>query len=172
LNTIASSTNWFLFISVKRSIKTGVTPVQIAYSHVNEYFNRVESISTPIVFEIIVRLIISLKLQNTCKRILLNLISKEYNHAPPCNIIAFPPKEIKLIDYNKYVAYHYRMYECYLRRLMLSSNLPTCPWKHKDNEFGDSESSNQLGLFFKKRHFDKVNNADGMLLYWESNTTT
>jgi methylmalonyl-CoA mutase len=80
LNTIASSTNSVSFISVNGALyqNAGATPAKLhIVCHVNEYFNRVESIS--IVFEIAVGTNYFFEIAK-CAHVSFNLIAKEYNH--------------------------------------------------------------------------------------------
>ncbi|CAH0336710.1 Methylmalonyl-CoA mutase [Flavobacterium sp. CECT 9288] len=178
LNIIASSTKSVSFISVNGALyqNAGATIVQqIAYSlgHVNEYFNRVESISKPIVFEIAVGTNYFFEIAKLrALRILFNLIAKEYNHTLPCNIIAFPTKRNKtLYDYN--VNMLRTTTECMsaiLGGADTVANLPYDALYHKDNEFGDRIARNQLLILKNESYFDKVNNpADGS--YYIENLT-
>ncbi|WP_158728686.1 MULTISPECIES: methylmalonyl-CoA mutase subunit beta [unclassified Flavobacterium] len=178
LNTIVSSTKSVSFISVNGALyqNAGATIVQqIAYSlgHVNEYFNRVESISKPIVFEIAIGTNYFFEIAKLrALRVLFNLIAKEYNHTLPCNIIAFPTKRNKtLYDYN--VNMLRTTTECMsaiLGGADAIANLPYDALYHKDNEFGDRIARNQLLILKKESYFDKVNNpADGS--YYIENLT-
>lgn len=178
LNTIASSTKSVSFISVNGALyqNAGATIVQqLAYclGHVNEYFNRVALISKPIVFEIAIGTNYFFEIAKLrALRILFNIIAKEYNHTPPCNIIAFPTKRNKtLYDYN--VNMLRTTTECMsaiLGGADAVANLPYDALYHKDNEFGDRIARNQLLILKNESYFDKVNNpADGS--YYIENLT-
>jgi methylmalonyl-CoA mutase len=97
-------------------------------------------------------------------RMLFNLLAKEYNHTFDCQIIATPTKRNKtLYDYN--VNLLRTTTECMsaiLGGANAVSNLAYDAIYHKDNEFGDRISRNQLLVLKNESYFDKVNNpADG-----------
>src|SRR5690606_6050154 len=105
-------------------------------------------------------------------RILFNTLAKEYNHEFDCHIIATPTKRNKtLYDYN--VNMLRTTTECMsaiLGGANAIANLPYDALYHKDNEFGDRISRNQLLILKKESYFDKVNNpADGA--YYIENLT-
>jgi methylmalonyl-CoA mutase len=140
---------------------------QIAYSlgHANEYFNRIESINQPIVFEVAVGTNYFFEIAKLrALRLLFNLIAKEYNHNLDCNIIVSPTKRNKtLYDYN--VNMLRTTTECMsaiIGGADAIANLPYDALYHKDNEFGDRIARNQLLILKNESYFDKVNNpADG-----------
>jgi len=125
---------------------------QLAYTlaQANEYFNR-----TNYFFEIA-------KLR--ALRILFNTLALEFNHNFDCHIIATPTKRNKtLYDYN--VNMLRTTTECMsaiLGGADAVANLAYDAIYHKDNEFGDRISRNQLLVLKHESYFDKVNNpADG-----------
>ena len=140
---------------------------QIAYSlgQANEYFNRIESITKPIVFEVAVGTNYFFEIAKLrALRLLFNLIAKEYNHTLECNIIVSPTKRNKtLYDYN--VNMLRTTTECMsaiIGGANAIANLPYDALYHKDNEFGDRIARNQLLILKNESYFDKVNNpADG-----------
>ena len=149
---------------------------QIAYalSHANEYFNRMENIEMPIVFELSVGTNYFFEIAKLrAIRLLFNLIAKEYNHTAGCQILVTPTKRNKtLYDYN--VNMLRTTTECMsaiLGGADAISNLPYDALYHKSNEFGERISRNQLLILKHESYFDKVNNpADGSY-YIESLTS-
>lgn len=149
---------------------------QLAYTlaHVNEYFNRINwtnvsssavensqlitieiSVGSNYFFEIA-------KLR--ALRLLFNTLAKEYNSNFECHIIATPTKRNKtLYDYN--VNMLRTTTECMsavLGGADAVANLAYDAIYHKNNEFGDRISRNQLLILKNESYFDKVNNpADG-----------
>lgn len=140
---------------------------QLAYAlaHVNEYFNRIKSISQPITIEVSVGTNYFFEIAKLrALRILFNTLAKEYNHNLDCHIIATPTKRNKtLYDYN--VNMLRTTTECMsaiLGGANSISNLPYDSLYHKDNEFGDRIARNQLLVLKHESYFDKVSNpADG-----------
>jgi methylmalonyl-CoA mutase len=170
LNLLSRQTKSTSLISINATLyqNAGANMVQqLAYSigHVNEYFNRLESINQPIVFEVAVGTNYFFEIAKLrALRILFNLVAKEYNHNLDCNIIASPTKRNKtLYDYN--VNMLRTTTECMsaiLGGADAIANLPYDALYHKDNEFGDRIARNQLLILKKESYFDKVNNpADG-----------
>jgi methylmalonyl-CoA mutase len=149
---------------------------QIAYSlgQANEYFNRIETINKPIVFEVAVGTNYFFEIAKLrALRLLFNLIAKEYDHKLDCNIIVSPTKRNKtLYDYN--VNMLRTTTECMsaiIGGADAIANLPYDALYHKDNEFGDRIARNQLLILKKESYFDKVNNpADGS--YYVENITS
>jgi methylmalonyl-CoA mutase len=179
LNLLSRQTKSISLISINATLyqNAGANMVQqLAYSigQVNEYFNRLESINQPIVFEVAVCTNYFFEIAKLrALRILFNLVAKEYNHNLDCNIVASPTKRNKtLYDYN--VNMLRTTTECMsaiLGGADAIANLPYDALYHKDNEFGDRIARNQLLILKKESYFDKVNNpADGSY-YIESLTT-
>ncbi|MFV8342369.1 methylmalonyl-CoA mutase subunit beta [Flavobacterium sp. XS2P39] len=148
---------------------------QIAYSlgQANEYFNRIETIDQPIVFEVAVGTNYFFEIAKLrALRLLFNLIAKEYNHNLDCNIIVSPTKRNKtLYDYN--VNMLRTTTECMSAIIGGADSIANLPYDalyHKDNEFGDRIARNQLLILKNESYFDKVNNpADGS--YYIENLT-
>lgn len=170
LNTIAIACTNIHFLSVDSSLyqNAGANIVQqIAYTlgHANEYFNRVATISKPIVLQVAVGTNYFFEIAKLrAMRLLFNLIAKEYDHNLECHIIAAPTKRNKtLYDYN--VNMLRTTTECMSAILGGADtvfNLAYDVLYHKDNEFGDRISRNQLLVLKHESYFDKVNNpADG-----------
>lgn len=140
---------------------------QLAYTlaHVNEYFNRIKSISQPVTIEVSVGTNYFFEIAKLrALRLLFNTLAKEYNHNLDCHIIATPTKRNKtLYDYN--VNMLRTTTECMSAILGAAdsiSNLPYDSLYHKDNEFGDRIARNQLLVLKHESYFDKVSNpADG-----------
>ena len=170
LNLLSAATTAVSLISINATLyqNAGANMVQqIAYSlgHANEYFNRIESINQPIVFEVAVGTNYFFEIAKLrALRLLFNLIAKEYNHNLDCNIIVSPTKRNKtLYDYN--VNMLRTTTECMsaiIGGADAIANLPYDALYHKDNEFGDRIARNQLLILKNESYFDKVNNpADG-----------
>nr|WP_314896520.1 methylmalonyl-CoA mutase subunit beta [uncultured Flavobacterium sp.] len=170
LNLLSEATTSVSLISINAALyqNAGANMVQqIAYSlgHANEYFNRIESINQPIVFEVAVGTNYFFEIAKLrALRLLFNLIAKEYKHNLDCNIIVSPTKRNKtLYDYN--VNMLRTTTECMsaiIGGADAVANLPYDALYHKDNEFGDRIARNQLLILKNECYFDKVNNpADG-----------
>lgn len=169
LNTIASKTTIpFLTISSGIYQNAGANIVQqLAYTlaQANEYFNRIPAINQPITIEIAVGTNYFFEIAKLrALRLLFNTLASEYNHNFDCHIIATPTKRNKtLYDYN--VNMLRTTTECMsaiLGGADAVANLAYDAIYHKDNEFGDRISRNQLLVLKYESYFDKVNNpADG-----------
>jgi methylmalonyl-CoA mutase len=140
---------------------------QIAYglAHVNEYLNRLPTITKPIVFQVSVGTNYFFEIAKLrALRMLFNLIAAEYNPELKCHLLVTPTKRNKTIyDYN--VNMLRTTTECMsaiLGGADAVANLPYDALYHKDNEFGDRLARNQLLVLKHESYFDKVNNpADG-----------
>ncbi|MEG2101083.1 MAG: methylmalonyl-CoA mutase subunit beta [Flavobacterium sp.] len=140
---------------------------QIAYSlaHANEYLNRLPNITKPIVFQISVGTNYFFEIAKLrALRMLFKLIATEYNPDIDCHFLVTPTKRNKTIyDYN--VNMLRTTTECMsaiLGGADAVANLPYDSLYHKDNEFGDRISRNQLLVLKHESYFDKVDNpADG-----------
>ncbi len=170
LNTISISCQNINFLSIDGSLyqNAGATIVQqLAYmlAHANEYFNRMATISKPITFQVAVGTNYFFEIAKLrALRLLFDLLDKEYDHNSGCHILAIPTKRNKtLYDYN--VNMLRTTTECMsaiLGEADAVSNLAYDALYHKDNEFGDRISRNQLLVLKYESYFDKVNNpADG-----------
>ncbi|WP_269685329.1 methylmalonyl-CoA mutase subunit beta [Flavobacterium lacustre] len=178
LSILSKETSNVSLISIDGSLyqNAGANMVQqIAYTlaHANEYFNRIELINKPIVFEISVGTNYFFEIAKLrALRLLFNLIAKEYNHNLDCHLLVSPTKRNKtLYDYN--VNMLRTTTECMsaiLGGANAIANLPYDALYHKDNEFGDRIARNQLLILKNESYFDKVNNpADGS--YYIENLT-
>lgn len=169
LNTIASKTTVpFINLSSGMYQNAGANIVQqLAYTlaQANEYFNRISAMNQPITIEVAVGTNYFFEIAKLrALRILFNTLASEYNHDFDCHIIATPTKRNKtLYDYN--VNMLRTTTECMsaiLGGADAVANLPYDALYHKDNEFGDRISRNQLLILKNESYFDKVNNpADG-----------
>ena len=170
LNTLSISCQNINFLSIDASLyqNAGANIVQqIAYTlaHANEYFNRIATISKPIVLQVAVGTNYFFEIAKLRSlRLLFDLVSKEYDHNFQCHILAIPSKRNKtLYDYN--VNLLRTTTECMsaiLGGADAVSNLAYDALYHKDNEFGDRISRNQLLVLKHESYFDKVANpADG-----------
>ena len=169
LNTIASKTAIpFLTISSGIYQNAGANIVQqLAYTlaHAHEYFNRIPTINQPITIEVAVGTNYFFEIAKLrALRLLFDTLASEFNHNFDCHIIATPTKRNKtLYDYN--VNMLRTTTECMsaiLGGADAVANLAYDAIYHKDNEFGDRISRNQLLVLKHESYFDKVNNpADG-----------
>ena len=178
LKTLAKEIKNVAFLAIDASLyqNAGANMVQqLAYSlaHANEYFNRIETISKPLVFKMAVGTNYFFEIAKLrALRILFNTLAKEYNHNLECHIHVTPTKRNKTIyDYN--VNMLRTTTECMsaiLGGADTITNLSYDALYHKDNEFGDRISRNQLLILKNESYFDKVNNpADGS--YYIENIT-
>lgn len=145
---------------------------QLAYTlaHSNEYFNRINPV-LPSLSRNLITIEVSVganyffeiaKLR--ALRMLIDALKKEYNHEIDLHIVAQPTKRNKtLYDYN--VNMLRTTTECMSAILGGAdsvSNLAYDVLYHKENEFGDRISRNQLLVLKHESYFDKVDNpADG-----------
>lgn len=140
---------------------------QIAYTlaHANEYFNRMTDIQKPIVLRIAVGTNYFFEIAKLrALRLLFKTIAKEYNHLSDCHLLVIPTKRNKTIyDYN--VNMLRTTTECMSAIFGGADTIVNLPYDalyHKDNEFGDRISRNQLLILKRESYFDKVDNpADG-----------
>lgn len=178
LNLLSKEAKSVSLISINSALyqNAGATIVQqIAYSlgHANEYFNRIEVINKPIVFEIAVGTNYFFEIAKLrALRLLFKLIAKEYNPNLDCHFLVSPTKRNKtLYDYN--VNMLRTTTECMSAILGGADSIANLPYDalyHKDNEFGDRIARNQLLILKNESYFDKVNNpADGS--YYIENLT-
>lgn len=148
---------------------------QLAYTlaHANEYLNRISAVNQPITIEVSVGTNYFFEIAKLrALRLLFSTLTKEYNHNFDCHIIVTPTKRNKTIyDYN--VNMLRTTTECMsaiLGGANAIANLPYDTLYHKDNEFGDRISRNQLLVLKHESYFDKVSNpADGA--YYIENLT-
>lgn len=148
---------------------------QLAYSlaQVNEYFNRIENISSQITFEVSVSTNYFFEIAKLrALRLLFNALAKEYNHTFDCHIVVTPTKRNKtLYDYN--VNMLRTTTECMsaiLGGANAVSNLAYDAIYHKDNEFGHRIARNQLLVLKHESYFNQVNNPADGAYYIESLT--
>lgn len=169
LNAINSKNNTsFLSIDLGLYQNAGANIVQqIAYTlaHTNEYFNRIPAINSQLTIEVTVGSNYFFEIAKLrALRIVFDALKQEYNHTFDCHIIAQPNTRNKtLYDYN--VNMLRSTTECMsaiLGGANALSNLAYDHLFHKDNEFGDRISRNQLLVLKHESYFDKVDNpADG-----------
>ena len=177
LNEISKNTS-IPFLTIQSGIyqNSGANMVQqLAYTlaHVNEYFNRISTINQPITIEVAVGTNYFFEIAKLrALRLLFNTLADEYNYNFDCHIIATPTKRNKTIyDYN--VNMLRTTTECMsaiLGGANAISNLAYDAIYHKNNEFGDRISRNQLLILKEESYFDKVNNPSDGAYYIESLT--
>ncbi len=166
----------FLNINAKIYQNAGANIVQqLAYTlvHINEYFNRIENINQPITIEIAIGTNYFFEIAKLrALRLLFKTLAREYNHNFDCRIIATPSKRNKtLYDYN--VNMLRTTTECMsaiLGSADFVTNLPYDALYHKDNEFGDRISRNQLLILKNESYLDKVKNPTDGAYYIETLT--
>lgn len=176
LNLIAGLNIPFLSCKTDLYQNAGANIVQeLAYSlaHVNEYFNRIENISSQITFEVSVGTNYFFEIAKLrALRLLFSSLAKEYNHTFDCHILVTPTKRNKtLYDYN--VNMLRTTTECMSAILGGAdgiSNLAYDAIYHKDNEFGNRIARNQLLVLKHESYFNQVNNPADGAYYIESLT--
>lgn len=151
---------------------------QLAYTlaHINEYFNRLQPTTDnrqPITIEVSVGSNYFFEIAKLrALRMLFDTLKKEYNSESKLHIIAQPTKRNKtLYDYN--VNMLRTTTECMsaiLGGADAVSNLAYDVLFHKENEFGDRISRNQLLVLKHESYFDKVDNPADGAYYIESLT--
>ena len=148
---------------------------QLAYTlaHINEYFNRIPNLTSQIDIEVSVGANYFFEIAKLrALRMLFDALKKEYNYDFDCHIIAQPTKRNKtLYDYN--VNMLRTTTECMsavLGGADTVSNLSYDVLFHKENEFGDRISRNQLLVLKHESYFDKVDNPSDGAYYIETIT--
>ena len=178
LETISKQMCKSSFLSVDMSLyqNAGANMVQqLAYSlaHVNEYFNRIPSINSKIVFEIAVGSNYFFEIAKLrALRILFKALAKEYNHNHDCHLLVTPTKRNKTI-YGYNVNMLRTTTECMSAILGGADGIANLAYDsiyHKDNEFGDRIARNQLLILKEESHLNKVNNPSDGSYYIESLT--
>lgn len=166
------------FISVNAGIiqNAGANMTQqLAYTlaHINEYFNRIKMINQPITIEVAIGSNYFFEIAKIrALRIVFKALAKEYNHDYDCHIVATPTKRNKTIyDYN--INMLRTTTECMSAILGGANSIANTAYDalyHKDNEFGDRISRNQLLILKHESYFDKVMNVADGTYYIESLT--
>jgi len=178
LNNLVKSCNSIQFLSINSALyqNAGANMVQqIAYTlaHANEYFNRVQNFNKEVTLQVAVGTNYFFEIAKLrALRLLFNTLAKEYHPEIRCHILATPTKRNKtLYDYN--VNMLRTTTECMsaiLGGADAVSNLAYDALYHKDNEFGDRISRNQLLVLKHESYFDIVNNPADGAYYIESLT--
>ncbi|GAA0742730.1 methylmalonyl-CoA mutase subunit beta [Gaetbulibacter jejuensis] len=172
--SIVKSTN-SLSVDVALYQNSGATIVQqLAYAlaHVNEYFNHLDALLSTeakkefnIIFNVSVGTNYFFEIAKLrALRLLFSTLAEAFNFNTQCHIFATPSKRNKtLYDYNTNMLR--TTTECMSAILGGSNSVCNLPYDaiyHKDNEFGERISRNQLLVLKHESYFDKVNNpADG-----------
>ena len=150
---------------------------QLAYSlaHANEYLNHFKSdIPNQVTFKVSVGTNYFFEIAKLrALRKLWNSLASEYNLTTDCHIFAIPTKRNKtLYDYNTNLLR--TTTECMSAILGGADTICNLAYDaiyHKDNEFGERISRNQLLILKHESYLDKVNNpADGA--YYIENLTS
>lgn len=160
---------------------------QLAYglAHVNEYLNPINSsktlnsifcnpsISSKVIFNVSVGTNYFFEIAKLrALRLLWNTLAAEYNCTATCEIIATPTKRNKTVyDYNtNMLRTSTECMSAILGGANTISNLPYDAIYHKDNEFGERISRNQLLVLKHESYFNMVSNASDGSYYIESLT--
>lgn len=170
LNKLSKNISKSSLISIDGSLyqNAGASMVQqLAYAlgHATEYFNTIETINEPMVFQVAVGSNYFFEIAKLrALRLLFSTVAKQFGHTLDCHIVVTPSKRNKTIyDYN--VNLLRTTSECMSAIFGGANtiiNLPYDALYHKTNEFGERISRNQLLILKKESYFDKVNNpADG-----------
>ncbi len=178
LNLIANQNSNINLLSIDCGLyqNAGANMVQqIAYAvaHANEYFNIIDKITQPMVFQISVGTNYFFEIAKLrALRLVYKTVAQEYNHNLDCHLLVSPTKRNKTIyDYNTNLLR--TTTECMsaiLGGANAIANLPYDSLYHKDNEFGDRIARNQLLILKNESYFDKVNNPSDGSYYIESLT--
>lgn len=200
INQLAKDGNWFVNLDTDFSVLNNLnsklkTPFlsvdlglyqnaganivqQLAYTlaHLNEYFNRIQPKTDdrkPITIEVSVGTNYFFEIAKLrALRMLFDVLKKEYNSEIDLHIVAQPTKRNKtLYDYN--VNMLRTTTECMsaiLGGANSVSNLAYDVLYHKENEFGDRISRNQLLVLKHESYFDKVDNPSDGAYYIETIT--
>ena len=181
-NTITEATSAF---SVDTSLyqNAGATIVQqLAYAlaHANEYLNHLSNLNAEISQSLQITFNVSVgsnyffeiaKLR-ALRLLWKTLASEYYETSNDCHIIVTPSKRNKtLYDYNTNMLR--TTTECMSAILGGANTICNLPYDaiyHKDNEFGERISRNQLLVLKHESYFDKVNNPADGTYYIESLT--
>ena len=178
LNTIVKTVQSVKIVSVDAAHyqNAGANFVQqIAYAlaHANEYFNRIEVLKQPLTFQVAVGTNYFFEIAKLrALRLLYNITAKEYGITTDCHIFARPSKRNKtLYDYNvNMLRTTTESMSAILGGANAVSNMPYDALYHKNNEFGDRISRNQLLVLKNECYFGKVDNPADGAYYIESLT--
>lgn len=176
---LKNSTAFKSALSVDLSLyqNAGATIVQqLAYAmaHSNEYLNHLGSdLTTSITFNVAVGTNYFFEIAKLrALRILWSTLAIEYNISTDCHIVATPTKRNKtLYDYNTNMLR--TTTECMSAILGGADTICNLPYDaiyHKDNEFGERISRNQLLILKKESYFEAVKNPSDGSYYIESLT--
>ncbi len=176
---IKNSDNLTSSLSIDTSLyqNAGASIVQqLAYSlaHANEYFNHFGSeIKNKISFNVAVGTNYFFEIAKLrALRLLWKTLASEYNITSDCHIFATPTKRDKtLYDYNTNMLR--TTTECMSAILGGANTICNLAYDsiyHKDNEFGERISRNQLLVLKYESYLDKVNNSSDGAYYIESLT--
>jgi methylmalonyl-CoA mutase len=155
---------------------------QLAYAlaHANEYLNHINNViasktkqSLQITFNVSVGTNYFFEIAKLrALRLLWKTLATEYNFNSDCHIIATPTKRNKtLYDYNTNMLR--TTTECMSAILGGANTICNLPYDaiyHKDNEFGERISRNQLLVLKHESYFNKVNNPANGTYYIETLT--
>ena len=149
---------------------------QLAYAlaHANEYLNHFnDTLKQDVTFSVSVGTNYFFEIAKLrALRLLWSTLASEYNVSETCNIVAYPTKRNKTIyDYNtNMLRTSTECMSAILGGANTICNLPYDALYHKDNEFGERISRNQLLILKKESYFGAVTNASDGSYYIESLT--
>jgi len=177
LDCIVSAKNKTLSVDLSLYQNAGATIVQqLAYSlaHANEYLNHLnQNLTSEITFKVSVGTNYFFEIAKLrALRILWKTLAAEYGVTDTCHIIAMPTKRNKtLYDYNTNMLR--TTTECMSAILGGANTICNLAYDaiyHKDNEFGERISRNQLLVLKHESYFNAVENASDGAYYIESLT--
>ena len=177
LEKIISANNKTLSVDLSLYQNAGASIVQqLAYSlaHANEYLNLLQNdLKSQVIFKVSVGTNYFFEIAKLrALRVLWKTLASEYNVIEDCHIIVTPTKRNKTIyDYNTNMLR--TTTECMSAILGGANtvcNLAYDAIYHKDNEFGERISRNQLLVLKHESYFDAVENASDGAYYIESLT--
>ncbi|MEJ6792699.1 MAG: methylmalonyl-CoA mutase subunit beta [Lacinutrix sp.] len=174
LTQIVKSSNNTLSVDLSLYQNSGATIVQqLAYTlaHANEYLN--QDLKTEITFKVSVGTNYFFEIAKLRSlRVLWKTLATEYGVSKSCKIIATPTKRNKtLYDYNTNMLR--TTTECMSAILGGANTICNLAYDaiyHKDNEFGERISRNQLLILKHESSFNAVENASDGAYYIESLT--
>jgi len=174
-NTSALKNKLSIDVSLYQNAGANITQ-QLAYAlaQANEYLNHFNgAIGNEIVFNVTVGTNYFFEIAKLkALRILWNSLAQEYNRKATCHIITTPSKRNKTIyDYNTNMLR--TTTECMSAILGGADTIDNLPYDaifHKDNEFGERISRNQLLILKNESYLNKVSNPTDGAYYIENLT--
>ncbi len=176
LDTVIANNSVSLSVDISLYQNSGANSIQqLAYgiAHLNEYLNHFQNKDFNINFNVAVGTNYFFEIAKLrALRILFQTLASEYNLETNCHVFVTPTKRNKtLYDYNTNMLR--TTTECMSAILGGANTICNLPYDaiyHKDNEFGERISRNQLLVLKHESYFDKVDNPSDGSYYIESLT--